>query len=129
MTRLALVLVFLVALGGCRRPVLNEDRQFELTRETPYYTFTVEPIKQAQTIKVKATADEPVTVMIGLKKDEEVLPKEAYSGKFTDKTLAKEVKTKDASLEAPIPANESAIVIVVREANKATKIRLKVTNQ
>lgn len=120
--------VLLLALAGCRKPVLNEDRQFDLSQGTPSFTFTVEPIKQAQTIKVQVSADEPVTVVVGLKKDEEALINDIMRSKFSDKALAKEAKTKEASLQAAIPANEAAAVIVSREANKATKVRLKVAN-
>jgi hypothetical protein len=131
MTRLfpLLMLVLLTSLAGCRKPVLDLDRQFDLTQETPSYTFTVDPVKSEQKIKVKVTSEEPVSVAICLQKEAEVVEKEVFARKFSDKTLAKELRTKDAALEATTPANEAVAIIVTREANKATKVRLKASNQ
>jgi hypothetical protein len=129
MTRLLpLLVLFLVVLAGCRKPVLNDERQFVISNETPSNYITVPAIGQDQTIKVAVTSDEPVSVLMGFEKDKDAIDKEAMSGKFTSKTVAKQMKDKQASLEMNVPANEAALVVVTQATTKKANVKMKLTN-
>ena len=115
----------LFVLAGCRTS-LSVEKQFE---NPPEGTFIeVDPIKSAQTIKVTATADAPVGVYVFLKKDRDAAEKEALAKKYTGVTLAKEEKNESINLQAAIPANEAAMVMVANATAKKANVKLKITN-
>jgi len=118
----------LVLVTGCRRAVLNQEKTIELSGGETHFTM-IEPIKQAQTIKVTGTADNPVSILIGVEKDKEAMSNEVTRRKYTDKTLAKQEKAKDIDLQANIPANETALILVQQDSTKKTSVKLKITNQ
>src|SRR3954454_19727011 len=109
-----LALLPLLFLVGCQRTVLKVDKEFELSGATNEQRFTIDPIKKEQTIHVNVTADNPVGVYVGIQKDAEDVGKEALSKKFTDKTLAKQSKETNVSLDATIPPNTEAHIIVLQ---------------
>jgi hypothetical protein len=123
-----LSLLVLLPLAGCTRVILDHEKQFELSAESPSFTFTIPPIKKEQVIKVNVTADQPVSVLVGLAQDEQALKDEIQKKKFTDKTRSKELKAQEVKLETPIPANESAAILVVSESPKKTNVKVKITN-
>jgi hypothetical protein len=127
MSRLLLLLGFCTLLG-CTRTILKDEKRVELTQEAPTYTYTVPEIKHAQNVKVTLSADAPVSVAFGLKKDEGALGTQLTSRNIAGKAMVLLLKTQDAQLEATIPANESAIIIVTREANKKTNVKVNITN-
>jgi hypothetical protein len=120
-----LAVLALLVLAGCRTS-LSVDKQFE---NPPDGTFIeVDPIKSAQTIKVTATADAPVGVYVFLKKDRDAAEAEALAKKYTGITIAKEEKGENIALQATIPANEAAIVMVSNATAKRANVKLKIKN-
>ncbi len=129
MTRLIPVLVILLVLplAGCRRPVLNDEKTFELAPGDIKW-FTVPAIKMEQTVKAVLTADQPISAALGFEKDLEAIKKDAFNGKWSDKELAKQSKEKEISFQATIPANLEAVVVIVPTSTKNTSVKLKLTN-
>jgi hypothetical protein len=112
------VLAVVLTLAGCKT-ILNVDSEFDLPGgETKM--FNIDPIRREQTIKVEVTSnDEPVSVVV-------ILEKEKNSAKAP---LAKLEKTKQGTLDATIPANEEAVVVVGGvPQGKKTHVKLTIRN-
>jgi hypothetical protein len=123
-----LSLLAVLPLAGCTQYKLDYEKQFDLSPQDKIsYTMTVPPIKKEQVIKVSVTADNPVNVLIGLEKDEKALNDEYLKNKYTAKTMTKELKTQQASLQATVPANESAVVLVLVH-DKKSNVKVRITN-
>ena len=122
-------LVLLSSVSGCGKPKLEVDSTFDLSQDFSK-TFTLDPIKSEQKIQVTGTATgAPVNAFIFLEKDKKKAENEIASGKFTPVILDKNQKVEAISLEATIPANETAIVQVNRTGNKGASVRVKITNK
>ncbi len=122
------VCALLLVLAGCSRTTLNLEESFKVPIDGKFKV--IEAIKSEQTIKVNATStDGPFSVFVFLEKNRDAAEAEATAKKFTDKTIAHKTGVESVeNLEARIPANESAIVMVWRSSAKASKVKLKITN-
>jgi hypothetical protein len=120
--------VALLMLVGCGRTTLNVEEEFVVPIDGKFKL--VDAIKKEQTIKVNATSTEgPFSVFIYLEKNRDAAEAEATKKQFTDKTIAyKQGVESVENLEARIPANEAAVVMVWRSSAKASKVKLKITN-
>ncbi len=127
MKRLALGVALLI-LAGCMRTTLNVEEEFVVPADGKFKV--IDAIKSEQTIKVNATSTEgPFSVFVFLEKNRDAAEGEANQKKFSDKTIAHKQGVESVeNLEARIPANESAIVMVWRSSAKASKVKLKITN-
>lgn len=127
MRRVAIVpaLCALVLLAGCQASV-SLDKTFDLKRGD-VKVFTVPSVTSARTLTITAKSNEPITVVVGQQKNQSQLEREAYSRKFTAKvSLAAAVKQQDVNLEAQIPANEEAAILILSEATKNATVTLKI---
>lgn len=127
MRRVAIVpaLCALVLLAGCQASV-SLDKTFDLKRGD-VKVFTVPSVTSARTLTITAKSNEPITVVVGQQKNQSQLEREAYSRKFTAKvSLAAAAKQQDVNLEAQIPANEEAAILILSEATKNATVTLKI---
>ena len=92
--------------------------------------FEVDAVKYEQDIKVTGTATgAPAAIFIYLKKDKDAAEKAIMAKKLTSPVLLNKVETTgDFTLQATIPANETAVVEVDR-VNKAANVHIKITNR
>jgi hypothetical protein len=124
---LGLVALMLVT-AGCYRTVLNQEKTYDVvpgeTRE-----LIVEPSRREQKIKVEVSAaPAPVSVFVFLEKDRDAVKHDIETRKQQlANVLAREEKTTNVMLEATIPADNSAVVLITR-ASKDTKVTVKLTN-
>jgi hypothetical protein len=122
-------LVLMSSVSGCGKPKLEVDSTFDLS-ENFSKIFIVDAIKSEQKIQVTGTVTgAPVNVFIFLEKDKKKAENEIASGKFTPIILDKSQKVETLSLEATIPANETAIVQVNRTGIKGGSVHLKIHNK
>jgi hypothetical protein len=129
MSRSAIVvlsIVWSVVVSGCSTR-LNVESEYEVPLGGKLHE--IEPIKKDQTVKVAVVATGgPVGVFVYLKKDEETAEKEIFANKYSSIILAKEPKAERADLEASIPANQTAVVHVIRASNKGPTVKVKISN-
>ena len=95
-------------ISGCG-PTLSVKKTIEID-SGEIRTVLLDPVGQAQTIKVEASAAEPFHVHIHLAGDEDAVDLAIASGKESDKIITGESNVKSASLTAEIPANKEATV-------------------
>jgi hypothetical protein len=92
------------------------------------YTM-VDPISKGQKINVSAkTSDGKFNVYCFLEKDKADVEKDLYQKKVSAKVLAHELKTGGADLNATIPANETAVILLTSDETKNVEVKLKITN-
>jgi hypothetical protein len=123
-------LVLLVGwLSGCGKPRLEEVRSFEVGPVG--HLVTVDPINREQKIQVTGTATgAPVNAYVYLEKNKTAAQNEILTKKVGSAILEKQDDTQTISLEAKIPANESAVVHITRAVlNKPSSVQLKITNR
>jgi hypothetical protein len=112
-------------LAGCSK--IHEERSFTLDPHNSHSLQVSAPVSE-QKVKVTMTSNEPVNVYV-------LLDKHIPSGKddFDPQTmkegvLAKELKTKEATLTATIPAKEKYRVYV-DGSDKTASVTVKVDSQ
>lgn len=129
MGRLAFRIVFAVLgviwLSGCGAK-LNIEQTKELSL-SEVITQPLDAYKKEQKITITVSATNPVDVFVYLDKDKDAA-EAAINAKKDDKLLAVSRMLKDGKLEAPIPANSPA-TIMIAPAGKSAKVTYKVTNQ
>jgi hypothetical protein len=117
-----------ICLSGCG-PKLDEKVSFNLGmgESKPY---NVEAIKNEQKIKITGNTEGglPVTVYVYLKSKRAAAQNEIMTKKSTQSIIAKQDKTDTINLEALIPANEEA-EILVESPGKSVKGQLRITNK
>ena len=123
-----LVLLLLLAVAGCRTK-LNQEKV--VTVEAGDGSgLTIEAIKNAQTVKIAATANSGTfNVYCYLAKDKAEVENNSYGGKAAPKLLDSKLKViNQAELSANVPANEEAVVMITSGDGKKAEVKLKVTN-
>ena len=117
-----------VVSAGCYRTVLNLEKTYEFLPGDEQ-EIIVEPARREQKIKVEASSSAaPVSIFVFLEKDRDAVKRDIRTRKEPlTNLLAHEEKTTSASLEATIPADSSAVVLITR-ASKATTVTVKLTN-
>jgi hypothetical protein len=80
--------------------------------------------EQKVTVSV-SSPDAPVNVYVCLFKDSDAVADAVRASKLSDKVLAKEEKTQDASLQVTIPAKTGMSVILNCASAKAATVKLK----
>jgi PBP1b-binding outer membrane lipoprotein LpoB len=124
---LALILLFVVLLAGCRSRVLRDER---MTLDAgKAQKVTIDPVSKIQTVSVSATATTgQVDVYLFLEKDLADIEKEISRNKVSPKVLDHKLKVTQADLKADIPANERGVVYVVSSEGQKAEAKLKITN-
>jgi len=123
--------VFLAALvfcAGCNRVTLNDERTVEVAVGTAR-PFIVEAAKKDQKIKVEVSSPGvPVSVYVCLEKDREAVEECIEAQRQSDKILATMEKTERGTLEATIPANNVAMILLTNASAKTANVRVRTTN-
>jgi predicted component of type VI protein secretion system len=105
---------------------LNDERTVEVSPDREV-NVAVDPFKREQKINVSVkTTGGPVDVFVYLKQDEKDAQDAIYAKK-KDKVLAEARSVEDHNLEATVPANSAAVVMLSSRAKKVT-VKLKITN-
>jgi hypothetical protein len=122
-TRIGLLLALL---AGCTK--LDTESMFDVPLEGKI--FTVDSIKSQQTVKAEGTATGgPVNVYLYLDKNKAAAQKDILAKKLVSPFIMSKVEGAETfSVEATIPANETAVVEVTR-AGKPAKVKLHITNK
>jgi hypothetical protein len=117
-----------LALAGCSK--IHETRPFTMEPLSSNTLSITAPLSE-QKIKVAVTADQPVNVWILLEKDIPTGSKDDFDPDKAMKSgvLAKETNTKDATLNATIPAKEKFQIYVRNPGNKSASVTVKVDSQ
>src|SRR6516162_1027559 len=124
--RKACLFVLLLIAVGCTK--LNSERTVQVKPGDLKYTM-VDPISKGQKINVSAkTSDGKFNVYCFLEKDKADVEKDLYQKKVSAKVLAHELKTGGADLNATIPANETAVILLTSDETKNVEVKLKITN-
>jgi len=122
--RKACLFVLLLLAVGCTK--LNSERTVQVKPGDLKYTI-LDPISKSQRINVSAkTSDGKFNVYCFLEKDQADVEKDLYQKKVNAKVLAHELKTGGADLNATIPANETAVILLTSDEN--VEVKLKITN-
>ena len=124
----AAILSLTLAIGACNRVTLNDER----TVEVPVGTFkmiNLDAVKSDQRVKVDISSPgAAVSVYVGLEKDLDAIEQAVEAQKASDKILASSEKTEAATLEATIPAGNSAVIVLTSAAGKTASVKVKTTN-
>jgi len=126
LVKLLSAIVLLVA--GCQSR-LNRDLKSEVeTGDTNI--ITVDAPRYDQKVAVEfSSSDGPVSVYVGLKKNEDAINKAALTSKTEDTVLAKSEKTPSGSLEVNIPAKEEFVIVIQSHATKKTTVTTKIRGE
>lgn len=116
----------LLLLAGCTK--LDTESSFEVPLDGK--SFLVEPIKSQQSVKASGTATgAPVNVYLYLEKNKAAAQKDILAKKLVSPfVMAKSEGAETFSVEATIPAGETAVVEVTRAGKKAN-VKLHITNR
>jgi hypothetical protein len=124
--RKACLFVLLLLAIGCTK--LNSQSDVHVKPGEMKYSF-VDPITKSQKINVSAKAsDGKFNVYCFLDKDKAEVEKDLNLNKVGAKVLAHELKTNGAELNATIPANETAVILLTSAEAKNVEVKLKITN-
>ena len=124
--RRALLAVLLLAFPSCQR--LNYETAVDLS-EGEVQSILVEAPKKEQKVSVTASsAGSPIDVYVVLDKDKEAGKQALLDRKKPASSLASKVKTREATLEATIPAN-TGFAILLGGASKSNHVTVKVTGR
>ena len=129
MRRMALVVLFVMVMlvVGCRAKLKNESA-VNLEGGMSHFT-TIDAIPQAQTVNVSAKSNGgQFNIYVFLEKDKADVEKEVMQNKVPAKALAHQLKTADANLQAAVPGNEKAVVMLTSSDGKKSEVKLKLTN-
>src|SRR5262245_33020375 len=122
--RKAYLFVLLLLAVGCTK--LNSERTVQVKPGDLKYTI-LDHISKSQRVNVSAqAADGKFNVYCCLEKDQADVEKDLYQKKVNAKVLAHELKTGGADLNATIPANETAVILLTSDEN--VEVKLKITN-
>lgn len=120
--------IAIFAVAGCSK--VHEQRSFSLPMRGGNALSISAPLSE-QKVKVVVTSDEAVDVWILLEKDVPAGDKDFFNPDEKMKTgvLAKEKNTKEATLQATIPAKENYQIYVSNPGNKTASVTVKVDSQ
>ena len=119
-------LAFFVA--ACNPVLLNQESTFEVTPGQTY-ELRVDPVSRAQKIKIQATATGgPINVYVYSEKDAEAARKLIRSRNLGSPVLGYHEKTENASVEADVPANLTAVIMFELASAKKVTVNAKITN-
>jgi hypothetical protein len=125
--RKACVFLLLLLAVGCRTK-LNDESVVNVGAGESQYRM-VEPISKEQKVNVSAKANSGTfNIYVFLEKDKAEAEKEIDKGKTGDKVLASKQKATDADLQATIPANQKAVVMLTSGDGKKAEVKLKISN-
>jgi len=114
-----------LAIMGCQSR-LNRDLNSEVEAGDTNI-ITVDAPRYDQKVVVEfSSSDGPISVYVGLKKNEDAINKAALSSKAGADVIAKSEKTPSGSLEVNIPAKEEFIIVVQSHAMKKTTVTTKI---
>lgn len=123
---LFLAILFL-ALPGCGQK-LDYESTLELNAGE-VQSLAVDAPRREQKVSVTVTSSaSPIDVYVVLEKDKEAAKQALLDGKQPAESLARKVKTQDATLEATIPAN-TKFTILLGGASKSSQAKVKVTGR
>jgi hypothetical protein len=122
---LTLISVTLMALTslGCGAKVKFE-KEDEVGGEGK--TYAADAPSENHKLKVEATSDQPVDVLIFMSSD---YKKQETEAPDSTKALAKKVNATNISLDVTIPRKEEFTVVVASTTGKAAKFKLKMNSQ
>jgi hypothetical protein len=119
-----LLVALLLVLPGCQK--LNYETTVQLG-DGDVQLVLVDPPRSEQKVHITAASSgSPVDVYVVLDKDKEAAKQALLDGKKPAAVLVSETKTRDASLEATIPA-KSGFAILLGGASKSSEVKVKVT--
>ena len=125
--RKAILLVVLVLLTGCKAKLNSETVVHVNVGDLK--TTIIDPIAKSQTINISARSlDGKFNLYCFLEKDQKEVEKGITQNKISDKVLAHEVKTSVAQIQATIPANEAAVILLTCTDVRSAEVKLKITN-
>ena len=125
--RKAILFVVLVLLIGCKAK-LNSETVVQVGVGDLKATI-IDPISKSQTINISARSlDGKFNLYCFLEKDQKEVEKAITQGKQSDKILASEPRTSVAQLQATIPANEAAVILLTCTDVAKAEVKLKITN-
>ena len=126
MRRMALF-VMVMAVVGCQAKLKSES-VVSLDPGMNHFT-TVDAITKAQTVNVSATANSgQFNVYVFLEKDKAEVEKEVMLNKVPAKALVHQLKVSEANLQAAVPGNEKAVILLTSGDGKKAEVKLKLTN-
>jgi hypothetical protein len=124
--RRCLVAALLLALSGCTR--LSYETTIQLGAGE-VQSLSIDPPRREQKVSVTVTSSAaPVDVYVVLEKDKEAAKEALLDHKKPAASLAGNVKTQEATLEATIPAN-TPFAILVGGASKTSQVKVKATGR
>ena len=118
----------LVVFAGCGGTVLKIEQTIDVPVEGR--ALTIDPIKSQQKVKVSASASGgPIDIVVCRDSDRDAVERDLLAKKLKTEVFAHQLNTEQAALEATIPANTTALVIIQRAGAKPAKVELKITNR
>jgi hypothetical protein len=108
--RRALVLLMLFATAGCQSR-LNDQRTIKLDGVGDSFV-TLDAPRYDQSVAVTVSADVPVDVYMYLEADRDEAERQVAFGKKSPKFLADREKMQEGTLEAKVPAKQTAIIML-----------------
>jgi hypothetical protein len=122
-----LLIILLLPMAGCGQKLDYETTL--LVGDGEVQTLSIDPPKRAQKVSVTATSSgSPVSVYVVLEKDKESAKQALLDGKKPAQALIGTAKTKDATLEANVPA-QTAAVVLVGGARKSSEVKVKISGR
>lgn len=115
----------LAVLAGCSK--IHESRTFTVEPGNSHRLSITPPVSE-QKLKVALTSDQPVNLWVILEKDIPSGKEDFDPGTLSSGVVASAKGTKDATLDATIPAKEKFRVYVDGVKNKAT-VTVKIDSQ
>jgi Prokaryotic membrane lipoprotein lipid attachment site len=127
MKRCLIPALAMLALAGCSK--VHEQRSFTLAPLGGNTLSITAPLSE-QKVTVVVSSDQPVNVWVLLEKDVPPGDKgDVDPDKMTSGVLAKEKNTKEATLQATVPAKEKYQVYIVNSGTKTASVTVKVDSQ
>ena len=114
--------------AGCQGTNYFPEKKLIIEKDAPYYETEFRGPKSDQKVTVRAGSDSPFSVYLTLMDDKHEAIVALRSGKKPRKTLAGEETTKDATIEATVPAGR-AFVVLLKAAEKGKEIEVKLDVQ
>src|SRR5438132_7866942 len=112
---------------GCGGAVLNVQENIDVPIEGK--AIAIDPIKNEQKVKITASATAPIDVVVCREEDRNAVERELLAKKLKTPVFAQQLNTEEAKLEATVPANTTALVIIQRAGGKPANVKLKITNR
>jgi hypothetical protein len=127
--RFWLLLVVILAVGCTRQKALNIEKTLSIDPGSVKTVIYDAPIEDQQ-VTIAVNSPEPVDVFLVLEDNLQKATDAAVGGAQPENPLASKTKTKEATLEAKIPAKKGFAVLVNNPINnKKTDAKVKATSK